>query len=95
MTSKPTLSKAVIKALHSEEARAIYSELLSQGYGLLIKKKEYADISRCSISSVDNFIRKGYGCPPWKKFGDAKNSKVLFSLIDVANYLTGTTIQTA
>jgi len=95
MKSSTKLSTATINALQSDEAIAIYSELISQGYKLLINKKEYSVIARCSVSSVDNFIRNGYGCPDYKKLGNAKNAKVLFSLIDVANYLAGTTIRTA
>jgi len=95
MKNSINLSKAVINALQSDEAVTIYSELLSQGYSLLINKKEYATITRCSTSSVDNFIKKGYGCPDYKKLGDAKNAKVLFSLIDISNYLASTTIKTA
>lgn len=94
MKSTTNLSKATFNALHSDEAIAIYSELSAQGYSLFINKKEYADIVSCSTASVDNFIRNGYGCPDYKKLGNAKNSKVLFSLIDVANYLAGTTIKT-
>ncbi len=94
MESSTNLSKAAIDALQSNEAVAIYSELSAKGYSLLISKKEYSDIVGCSTSSVDNFIRNGYGCPNYKKLGEAKNSKVLFSLIDVANYLAGSTIQT-
>lgn len=95
MKSSTNLSKAAINALQLDEAVTIYSELLSQGYSLFINKKEYADIISCSTSSVDNFIRNGYGCPNYKKLGHAKNAKVLFSLIDVANYLAGITIKTA
>ncbi len=95
MKNSTNLSKAAINALQSDEAVTIYSELLSQGYSLLINKKEYAAITRCSTSSVDNFIKKGYGCPDYKKLGDAKNAKVLFSLIDISNYLASTTIKTA
>jgi len=94
MKSSSNLSKAVINALHSEESTAIYSELVSQGYSLFINKKDYAEIVGCSVSSVDNYICNGYGCPDYKKLGNAKNAKVLFSLIDVANYLSGTTIKT-
>lgn len=95
MKSSTNLSIATIEALQSDESIAIYNELSRQGFSLFINKKDYAGIVGCSISSVDNFIRDGYGCPNYKKLGNAKNSKVLFSLIDVANYLSSTTIRTA
>ncbi len=95
MTVNATLSEATRQSLNSDEAVTIYSELASQGYGLMVNKGDYAKIVKCSISSVDNYIRKGYGCPNYKKLGNSKNSKVLFSLIDVANYLASSTVITA
>ena len=94
MESQSILSKAAAQALESSNAEAIYSELREEGYPLLISKKQYSQIVNCSVSSVDNYIREGYGCPDYKKMGKAKNAKVLFSLIDVANYLAQT-IKTA
>ena len=94
METQSILSKAAAQALESSNAEAIYSELREEGYPLLISKKQYSQIVNCSVSSVDNYIREGYGCPDYKKMGKAKNAKVLFSLIDVANYLAQT-IKTA
>ena len=90
MESQTKLSKAATQALESSNAEAIYSELREEGFPLLISKKQYSQIVNCSVSSVDNYIREGYGCPNYKKMGKAKNAKVLFSLIDVANYLAQT-----
>ena len=90
MESQTKLSKAAAQALESSNAEAIYSELREEGFPLLISKKQYSKIINCSVSSVDNYIREGYGCPNYKKMGKAKNAKVLFSLIDVANYLAQT-----
>ncbi len=87
METKTNLS---ITAFESIEAEAIYTGLKDEGYSLMISKKNYANIIGCSLSSVDNYIREGYGCPNYKKMGKAKNAKVLFSLIDVANYLAQT-----
>ncbi len=87
METKTNLS---ITAFESIEAETLYTELRGAGYSLMISKKDYADIIGCSLSSVDNYIREGYGCPNYKKMGKAKNAKVLFSLIDVANYLAQT-----
>ena len=90
MENQTKLSKAAAQALESSNAEAIYSELREEGFPLLISKKQYSQIINCSLSSVDNYIREGYGCPNYKKMGKAKNAKVLFSLIDVANYLAQT-----
>ena len=95
METNSKLSQAVIQLLIDEEAKALYAELKEEGYSLLISKKEYAKIAGCSISTIDNFIKLGYGLPNYKKTGRAKNSKILFSLIDVANFFSMHTIQTA
>ena len=83
-----------IPAFENIEAESIYLSLKAEGYPLLVTKKDYASIVGCSLSTVDNYIREGYGCPNYKKFGPAKNAKVRFSLIDIANYLSQT-IKTA
>jgi len=94
MESHTKLSQSVSKALKSQEAKAFYSELRAEGYSLLISKKQYASIARCSISTVDNKIKLGYGLPNYKKMGSAKNSTILFNLIDIANYFTDKSTQT-
>ena len=94
MESSISISKAASNSLESKEALTIYSELQSLGYKLMIDKKDYGEIVKSCPSSVDNYIKKGYGCPNYKKLGSAKNSKVLFSLVDVAKYLAGATIET-
>ena len=95
METNPQLSLAASQALTSQEAKAFYSELKSEGYSLLISKKQYAEILGCSLSSIDKSIQLGHGLPNYKKLGTAKNAKVMFSLLDVANYLATQTVKTA
>jgi len=89
-----TYTNLSIPAFTSLEAESLYISLKSEGYSLMISKKDYAKIIGCSLSTIDNYIREGYGCPNYKKLGTAKNAKVRFSLIDIANYLAQT-IKTA
>jgi hypothetical protein len=95
METNISLSKEAYQLLRDDEARAYYSELKMEGYLLFISKKQYAKIANCSLSTVDNNIKRGYGLPNYKKIGIAKNAKVIFSLIDVANYFASETIKTA
>ncbi len=88
------LSQPAINTFNSEEAEAIYYELKSDGYPLFISKKQYSEIIGCSLSTVDNYLKQGYGICNYKKLGNAKNARVLFNLIDVSNYLSNT-IKTA
>ncbi len=84
------VKKENVPKFRNPAAEALYSELKMEGYPLMIPKKSYAEIVGCSVYSVDKYIKKGYGCPNFKKMGDKKNSRVLFSLIDIANYLSKT-----
>ncbi len=95
MKQNAELSLATLNLLNSQEAEALFSELKAEGYPLLISKKQYASISGCSVSTVDNQIKAGLGLPNYKKMGTAKNSKIVFSLLDVANYFASQTIKTA
>lgn len=90
METNTNLSQTTCNALVSTAAQAVYVELKASGYPLLISKKQYAEIVNCSVSTVDNYIKGSYGIPNYKKMGNAKNAKVLFSLIDVANFLAQT-----
>ena len=80
--------------ISNQEALDLYNELKVDGYKSLINKKEYAEIIGCSLSAVDNYISKGYGIPNYKKLGHQKNAKVLFSLREVADFITSQTIKT-
>lgn len=87
------------------EEQAIYDDLRSitinvggkerPKYGLTIDKKQYAEIIGASVSTINNYISKGYGVPDYQKLGNAKNSKVLFTLRNVAKYLASQTVKTA
>ncbi len=59
-----------------------------------INKRELAIEMGVSTSTIDLYMSKGIGIPNYKKLGTAKNSKVVFNIIDVAEYLTQT-IKTA
>lgn len=83
------------KPLSTPTAQTIFDDLRAEGYGLHINKKQYAEITGCSVSAVNFCIGKGYGIPVYKKLGSQKNARVLFSLRDVAEYLSAQTVITA
>jgi hypothetical protein len=43
-----------------------------------------------SLSTIDLYISKGVNLPNYKKLGNAKNAKLIFNIIDVAEFLTDT-----
>jgi len=79
----------------TDEAKFIFDELRKEGYPLLITRQHYARIMRISLSTLDNYMAKGYGLPPYKKMGANKNARVLFNLRDVAEFIAAQTVKTA
>jgi len=81
--SKVDVSKLSI----SDDAKDQLMLLLQRHQSMLISKKELSVEIGISCSSIDNHISTGIGVPRYKKLGTAKNSKVVFNLIDVAEFL--------
>lgn len=76
------------------QTELIYQDLKSRYNKATLTKKELANEFTVSTSTIDLYISKGIGIPNYKKLGTAKNAKVIFNIIDVAEYLTQT-IKTA
>ena len=74
-----------------ENQREKLYKYLNQKYKRsVINKAEMAFELGISNSTLDLYIAKGIGIPNYKKLGSAKNSKVIFNLLDVADFLTQT-----
>ncbi len=95
MNRKTKKQDVTIKEFSTPEAQTLFDDLRAAGYGIHVSKAEYADIVGCSLSAVNNYIAKGYGCPSYKKIGYQQNARVLFSLRDTAEYLAAQTVHTA
>jgi len=67
-----------------------YEYLLKKYQRAVISKVEMANELGISSSTLDLYIAKGTGLPNYKKLGKAKNAKVVFNLLDVADFLTKT-----
>ena len=76
------------------QSELIYQDLKSRYKKATINKKEIALELGISVSTVDLYISKGMGIPNYKKLGTAKNAKVVFNIIDLAEFLSNT-IKTA
>jgi lambda repressor-like predicted transcriptional regulator len=64
---------------------------LRQKYGRsVISKKELSKELNIAISTLNNYMAKGYGIPRYRKIGEAKNAKVVFPIIEVAKFLSDT-----
>jgi hypothetical protein len=76
------------------QTELVYQDLKSRYNKATLTKKELANEFTVSTSTIDLYISKGVGIPNYKKLGTAKNAKVIFNIIDVAEYLSQT-IRTA
>lgn len=68
----------------------IYDELRNKYGRMTISKSEMSSELGISNSTLDLYISKGIGLPNYKKLGTAKNAKVIFNLLDVADFLANT-----
>ncbi|MDM5264562.1 hypothetical protein PF327_10190 [Sulfurovum sp. XTW-4] len=78
----------------NQQQKLIYNDLKTRYNKSTLSKSEMANELGISYSTIDGYISKGYGIPNYKKLGTAKNAKVIFNIIDVAEFLSQT-IKTA
>jgi predicted transcriptional regulator len=78
----------MIKELTTEEK--LYNFLHKKYKKILISKQEMADELGVSKTTMDSYVSKNEGIPPYKKLGTAKNAKVVFNIVDVAKFLNNT-----
>lgn len=66
-------------------------EYLSKKYNSLVLNKEQlrAELG-IAKSTLDLYISKNEGIPPYKKLGSSKNAKLVFNIADVAKFLNNT-----
>jgi len=74
----------------SAAAQTIY-ESLRETYGKSgLSKVELANELGLGLSTVSKFMADGIGLPNYRKIGSSKNSRVIFPLTDVADFLANT-----
>jgi len=76
--------------MRNDGFQKIIYEDLTQQFGYTLTKKELAQVLKVSVSSINNYIVKGEGIPEYTKVGTGKNGKVLFPVVNVADYLSNT-----
>ncbi len=75
----------------NEQTKLIYNDLSNRYEKATLSKAELAKELGVSYSTIDTYIARGYGLPNYKKLGQAKNAKMIFNIIDVAEFLAQTT----
>ena len=78
----------------NQQQELIYTDLQTRYKKSTLSKREMAHELGISYSTIDGYLSKGYGIPNYKKLGTSKNAKVVFNIIDVAEFLSET-IKTA
>ena len=75
--------------LHNNRT-AILQSLQEKYNKVALSKQELAHELGLGLSTVSKFMSDGIGLPNYKKIGTAKNSRVIFPLINVAEFLADT-----
>ena len=75
----------------SEQASALAEQLFKLYNKVLFSKRDLSKLMDVSISYIDKSLARGYGTPNYKRLGNSRNSKVVFNINDVAEYLSDTT----
>jgi predicted DNA-binding transcriptional regulator AlpA len=78
-----------MKQIKTEEEK-LYDYLSSKYKKAVLTKSELAIELGVGKSTIDQYISKSEGLPPYKKLGTAKNARVVFNLFDVAKFLANT-----
>ncbi|MCK5111176.1 MAG: hypothetical protein KAQ94_06615 [Arcobacteraceae bacterium] len=73
------------------ENKEMIFKSLRDKYNITVTKKELAQILSSSVSFIDKCIMKGENIPNYKKLGNSQNSKIIFNLADVVDYICNTT----
>jgi len=79
---------------NQETQQTIYVSLRETYKKAGLSKSELAKELGIGLSTVSKMMANSIGLPHYIKLGEAKNSRVLFPLVDVANFLS-TTIKVA
>jgi len=74
----------------SQKFEMQYSSLVKKYNKEAITIKELSNELSVSVSTIHNYIARGIGIPKYKKLGKAKNAKIVFPLIEVAEFLVNT-----
>ena len=68
----------------------IQQQLYSKYKRLTLSKSEVAKEMGIGLSTLNKYMAEGMNLPNYKKIGTAKNSRVIFNVADVAEFLADT-----
>lgn len=80
---------------NTSQYEEIYDYLKQKYKRATISKKELAHEMGIALSTLDLYVARGIGLPPYRKVGStSKNAKVLFTINSVARFLSDNQIET-
>ena len=71
----------------------IYEYLKLKYKRITIGKKELANELGISLSTLDLYMAKKSGIPRYQKLGNQSNSRVVFNIVDVAEFLSSNYVE--
>ena len=74
----------------NSQREKLYEYLQKKYKRVVLSRSEMAKELGINNSTLDLYIAKGTGLPNYRKLGKAKNAKVVFNLLDVADFLSQT-----
>lgn len=74
----------------NQKTQLIYHDLKSRYKKATLSKAELANELGISSSTIDRNMKEGIGIPNYRKLGNARNSKVIFNIVEVAEFLSQT-----
>lgn len=73
---------------YQEQFNLYFESLKSEYKTLMLTKKELSKVLGISESTINLYLSKNINLPDYKKMTDGKNSRVMFPLVNVAQFLT-------
>ena len=82
----------MLNKTNTQDSTMTLVEQLFKLYNKVVFSKEnLASLMDVSLSYISKSIARGYGIPNYKRLGHKQNSKVIFNINDVAEFLADTT----
>ncbi|QSZ41207.1 hypothetical protein GJV85_03460 [Sulfurimonas aquatica] len=76
---------------HYSTTQTLVEQLFQLYQKVVFTRQDLAKLMDVSLSYVAKSIARGYGVPAYKRLGHKQNSKVIFNINDVAEFLNDTT----
>lgn len=76
--------------INNQSYKTTFDALQHKYKKLALSKSEFAKEIGMGLSTISKMMAEGMGLPNYKKIGTAKNSRVIFPLVDVAKFLSDT-----